>query len=113
MPIDIRDESGITVITVTGKLKIGEQEVGVWETVLGVLDEGHRKLVLNLSDVGAIDSGGVGELVAAHTSATNRGGELKLEGLSPKLARILQITQLMGILETFDNEADALASFAG
>jgi anti-sigma B factor antagonist len=64
-----------------------------------------------MADVSTIDSSGVGELVSAYTTATNRGGRLKLINLPSKVADILQITQLITVFEVFDDEDEAVASF--
>ena len=61
--------------------------------------------------VTTIDSSGVGELVSAFTTVTNRGGKLKLVNLPPKVNDILQITQLITVFEVYDTEDEALASF--
>ena len=111
MHITIRQETDITVIQVAGKMVVGEAGTNVWERVREALDAGHRKIVLSLAEVTRLDSSGVGELVAAHTSAGRKGGRLKLAGLSPKLAEILQITQLLGLIESYEYEADAVTSF--
>ncbi len=113
MPRDheVRQETDITVIEVAGKMIVGEAGTNLLEVVQQTLDAGHRKIVLSLAEVTRVDSAGVGELVAAHTSARRTGGRLKLAGLSPKLAEILQITQLMGVLESYEYEADAVTSF--
>ncbi len=111
MEVTVRQEADITVIEGTGKMVVGEAGMKVWEAVREALDAGHPKIVLSLAGVTHLDSSGVGELVAAHTSAGRKGGRLKLAGLSPKLAEVLQITQLLGLLETYDYEADAVTSF--
>ena len=53
----------------------------------------------------------VGELVSAFTTATNRGGKLKLVNLPPKVNDILQITQLITVFEVFESEDEAIKSF--
>ena len=111
MDVTVRQEADITVIKVTGKMVVGEAGTKVWEAVREALDAGHPKIVVSLAGVTDLDSSGVGELVAAHTSAGRKGGRLKLAGLSPKLAEVLQITQLLGLLETYEYEADAVTSF--
>jgi anti-sigma B factor antagonist len=73
--------------------------------------EGADKILIHLEKVTTIDSSGVGELVSAFTTVTNRGGKLKLVNLPPKVNDILQITQLITVFEVYDNEAEALASF--
>ena len=68
-------------------------------------------MLINLKDVTTIDSSGVGELVSAFTTATNRGGKLKLLNLPAKVNDILQITQLITVFEVFDSEDEAVRSF--
>ena len=58
-----------------------------------------------------LHSSGIGELVAAFTTVTNRGGKLKLVGLPPKVSDILQITQLVTVFEVVDTEDEAVESF--
>jgi anti-sigma B factor antagonist len=75
------------------------------------LEAGTRDLLINLADVSTIDSSGIGELVSAYTTVTNRGGSLKLLNLPAKVRDILQITQLVTVFDIFDDEVDAIASF--
>jgi anti-sigma B factor antagonist len=67
---------------------------------------------LNLAEVSYIDSSGIGELVSGFTTVTNHGGSLKLVGLSKRVKDLLQITKLYTVFEAFDDEADAIRSFA-
>jgi anti-sigma B factor antagonist len=68
--------------------------------------------LLNLSEVSYIDSSGIGEMVSGFTTVTNNGGQLKLVGLSKRVKDLLQITKLYTVFEAFDDEADAVRSFA-
>ena len=52
------------------------------DIVRDLAENGHKKIVLNLGEVQYIDSSGVGELVKAHTTIKNQGGELKLTNLN-------------------------------
>jgi anti-sigma B factor antagonist len=72
---------------------------------------GAGKILIDLGRVQTIDSSGVGELVSAFTTVRNRGGRLKLLNLPSKVNDILQITQLITVFETFDDESEAIASF--
>ncbi len=111
MKIDKRVRDGVTILEVEGKVTIGKGDVALREAVHQALAEGAKKLVLSLGAVTTIDSSGVGELVSAFTTVTNRGGRLKLLNLPPKVNDILQITQLITVFETFDNEDEAIGSF--
>ena len=61
---------------------------------------------------GRIDSSGMGELISAYTSVTNRGGKLKLLNLPTSIQDVLGITQLITVFDVFDDEEEALASFS-
>ena len=106
-----RNRSGVTIFDVKGKLTIGGGDIELREAVLGALEAGSQKILLNLQGVTLMDSSGVGELVSSYTTVTNRGGRLKLENLPAKIDDILQITQLITVFDVYDDEDEAIASF--
>jgi anti-anti-sigma factor len=111
MNISQRQVGDVTILDVSGKITIGVGDVQVRDAVHMALGSGARNLVLNLKSVTTIDSAGVGELVSAYTTVTNRGGKLKLVNLPSKVNDILQITQLITVFEVYDSEQEALESF--
>jgi anti-sigma B factor antagonist len=86
--------------------------VKIRELINAALDDGMSKILLDLAGVSAIDSSGIGEMVACYTTVAKRDGQLKLLRLSPKINDILQVTQLITVFDVFDNEDEALASFS-
>jgi len=111
MKIEARHVKGVTILEPKGKITIGVGDVALREAVSGALEAGGRNLLVNLGGGSTIDSSGIGELVSAFTTVTNRGGKLKLYNLPPKVTDILQITQLISVFEIFENEGEAVASF--
>ena len=111
MKITKREKNGVTILEVEGKVTIGKGDVVLREAVLQAIGEGPAKLLINLGEVTTIDSSGVGELVSAYTTVTNRGGKLKLVNMPPKVSDILQITQLITVFEAFETEDEAVKSF--
>ena len=111
MKIGIRQRQGITILDPKGKITIGSGDIALRDSVMEALESGARNILVNLQNVSTIDSSGIGELVAAFTTVTNRGGKLKLVGLPPKVSDILQITQLVTVFEVLDTEDEALATF--
>ncbi len=95
------------VIDVTGRMTIGH-DAKVRDAIYAALDGGARNILMNMERVTKLDSSGIGELVAAHTTVRGRGGRFLLVGLSERLATVLQITNLLGVLETFDTVDSAL-----
>ncbi len=112
MKIDARHAQGVTILVPKGKITIGVGDVALRQAVAEALEAGARNILVNLGGVSTIDSSGIGELVSAYTTVTNRGGKLKLTNLPPKVTDILQITQLISVFEVYDDEAEALTSFS-
>ena len=109
---NVRDVDGVTVIDLSGRITLGEGSGTLRDTVREVLGKGQKKILLNLGDVGYIDSSGLGELVSSYTTASNQGAGLKLINLQQKVNDLLQITKLYTVFETFDSEADAVLSYS-
>ena len=111
MKVEAKHEFGVTILEPKGKITIGVGDVALRNAVAEALEAGARNILVNLEQVTTMDSSGIGELVSAFTTVTNRGGKLKLLKLPPKVMDILQITQLVTVFEIFDNQQEALDSF--
>lgn len=111
MNISARHRDGVTILDPKGKITIGVGDVALREAVQQALGAGAKNILVNMDGVTVIDSSGIGELVAAYTSVTNRGGKLKLVNLPSRVSDILQITQLISVFEVHDDEDEAIESF--
>jgi len=109
---NVRDVDGVTLVDLSGRITLGEGSGKLRDTVREVLGTGQKKIVLNLGDVGYIDSSGLGELVSSYTTASNQGAKVKLTNLQQKVNDLLQITKLYTVFEIFDDEASAILSFS-
>jgi len=112
MKIETRTVGDVKVLDCSGKITLGEGTMVVRNTVRDVLQNGGKKIILNLGDVSYIDSSGIGELVSTFTTVINQGGQLKLLNLTKKIHELLQITKLLTVFQVFDNENAAIASFS-
>ena len=106
-----RQAGDVTVLDMTGKITIGEGSVALRTGVRRLLEEGKKRILLNLGGVSYIDSSGIGELVSSYTAINKEGGQLKLLNLTQKLQDLLTITKLLTVFDTYDNEGAALNSF--
>jgi len=107
-----RQNGGVTILDVMGKITIGAGDLAVRNAVQEALNAGATGLLVNLQGVSTIDSSGIGELVSAFTTAANRGVKLKLLHLPPKVNDVLQITHLITVFDVFENEDEAVKSFS-
>jgi anti-sigma B factor antagonist len=101
----------ISIVDFSGKITLGEGSAVVRKMVRQLLDNGNRKILLNLADFDYIDSSGIGELVSAYTAVRNVDGEMKLLQLTRRVHDILQITRLFTVFDVQSDEDAALRSF--
>ena len=111
MKASIRQTNEVTIVDLSGQIKLGEGSSVLRDIVKDLLSKGEKKILVNLSNVNYIDSSGIGELVSAHTSACNQGGEIKLLHLTKKVRDLLQIMKLYSVFQVVDDEAQAVAAF--
>ncbi len=111
MHIHERFVGDVTIIDVNGRMTLGEGQELLRDKVNSLIQQGKKKLVINLAEVPYIDSAGLGEIVRTYTTVSHQGGAMKLLNLTKRIQDLLAITKLLTVFETFDAEADAVASF--
>ena len=109
--INERQAGDVTVLDLSGKITIGEGSVALRAAIRRLLEEGKKRILLNLAGVSYVDSSGIGELVSSYTAINKEGGQLKLLNLTQKLQDLLTITKLLTVFDVYEKEADALNSF--
>lgn len=113
MKVDVRNADDVIIVDLDGRLVLGVGDDLLRDVVNELLAEDWKKIVLNLRKVTIIDSSGVGEVVASWKLAKRFGASLKLMRPAPQIQRTLRLTQLLPLLEVFESEEEAVASFAG
>lgn len=109
LKIEKRQVDGVTVMSFQGRVMFGDEATALRESLKEALSK-TRRMVINLSGVSYIDSGGLGTLVGVFSSARAAGADIKLTGLGHRLRDVLQITKLATVFEVFDSEQEALAA---
>jgi len=111
MKATVRDASNVRIVDLNGKMTLGGGDVVVRDIVSNLLKEGHKQIILNLSNVNYIDSAGIGELVASKKRAAAAGGDVRLLLPSESVYKVLSIVSLHLIFQIFEEEAQAIGSF--
>lgn len=111
MDLATREDGGVTIITVTGDLVIGDAESTFKKAVTRLLEEGRVNLLIDLSAVGFLDSSGLGALVRALTNSQKEGGQTKLLNAGPQIRKLLQMTKLDSVFEIHEDMEAAVSSF--
>jgi anti-sigma B factor antagonist len=107
-----RQAGDVTILDMKGAVRIGEGSIALRDAVRRLAGEGKNKVLLNLGGVNYVDSSGIGELIANYTTISRQGGQLKLLNLTDRIQNLLVITKLLTVFDAYDNEAEALKSFA-
>ena len=112
MKVSARQREGVTILDLEGKITIGSGDLELRNAVQQAVNDGAKKLLVNLGKVTTIDSSGVGELVSSYTTVKNRDAQLKLVNLPAKVQDVLTVTQLITVFDTYETEDEAIRSFA-
>jgi anti-sigma B factor antagonist len=112
MTLTSRTVDRIAVLDLAGRLTSTDGTGLLKAAVDRLIAEGHKSVVLNLSQLSYMDSGGLGEMISCHSAASRVGGSIKLAHTTEKIQDLLSITKLITVFDTFDTEQLALDSFA-
>ena len=105
MDVEVTEASGSTVVRVRGELDLATAPQ--LDEALGGIDPGGH-VVVNLSEVGFLDSSGLAVLLQARQRlGAADGAELRLVVSRPSILRVLEVTGLMAVFPVFDTLGDA------
>ena len=110
MPIETKQlESGIAVVTISGRLVLGKDEERL-ETVTGdLIKEGQKRFVYDISALDYADSSGIGTLVSCLTNIKKADGDLRMAGANARMMRLFQMTGVQSLIQLFPTVAAATA----
>jgi anti-sigma B factor antagonist len=112
MQIQEKMAGDVAVITVTGEITLNAGgDVLLKDKVQSLLQQGTKKIVIDLGGVSYVDSAGLGQLVQVHATTKNQGGALRLANVAKRLKDLLVVTKLVTVFDSYNSEADAVASF--
>ena len=90
----------------------GEPDLEVFSHTINKLIQGGKyNVILDMSEVPWINSLGLGHVMSAISHLRNKGGDLKMAGANPTIRRLLEMTSLTLILESYEDVQLALDSF--
>lgn len=112
MKITQREVDNAVILDLNGKLTGGPDADTFREVFKSLIDQGKKNIIVNLEKVSWINSTGLGILISGYTSVRRGGGDLVIMHASDRIESILYVTKLNLLFKAYENEADALASFA-
>ncbi|MFZ2490797.1 MAG: anti-sigma factor antagonist [Thermoanaerobaculia bacterium] len=112
MDIAVRKVEDVTIVDFKGRLAIGVSDALLPHVVNEILEEGGRKILLNLSEMDYIDSNGLGELVQSYRESQRHGASLRLLKPQDRVTKTLRLTNLLPMFSVYESEEEAIQSFA-
>ena len=112
MNIEVRKNDDVVIVDFKGRLAVGVGDEVLPQVIAELLDEGHKKILLNLSEMDYIDSNGLGELVQSLKASKRYGASLRLLKPQDRVAKTLRLTNLLPMFSVYDTESDAIKAFA-
>jgi anti-sigma B factor antagonist len=109
--IDIRTLGDLKLLKIRGRITLGVGVDRLRDTLEDLLVAGSNQWVLDIADVGMIDSSGIGLLVRYLTAAKQQGGALKLLHPTKFAMQSLKMIGVLNLFEVYDDQEAALSSF--
>ena len=103
----VRDQDAWTVLTVSGEIDIATAP-SLRERLHALLAEGKRQIVVDLDDVGFLDSTALGVLVGVLKRARSEDGEVRIVCTQPRVRKVFEITRLDSAFDLFDSVDEAV-----
>jgi len=123
MSISVHARGDVSIVELKGEFTLGSgaltqpldlrgQRLSDLGRTLGLLlEQGRRKILLDLAGVSFLDSAGLGDLIACKKRTMEGGGDIRLLRPAGKVRDLLEMLSLTRIFQIFDDEKAALASF--
>jgi anti-sigma B factor antagonist len=111
LTINKRQVNGVVIVDLDGRIALGESNTELHQSLRQLVAEGKRNIILNLAKVTAIDSSGLGSIVAGYSTLKAAGGSLKLINLPERVSDLMTITKLYTVFDIYDDEAAGINSF--
>jgi anti-anti-sigma factor len=111
LQMSIRESDDVTILDLHGRATIGVECEFLGSRLKELVAHGVRKLLLNLAEVNQVDSSGLSVIAETSASLKEQGGSLKFLRPNNRVLAVLQVTRVLEIVPSFDDETQALASF--
>ncbi len=100
------------LVTVSGRLD--QQETATFETYLNdLLNQGHNRLLIDLSGVTYVNSGGLRCLVTVWRQAQVRGGDVALCSLNERIAQLFAVVGFSKVFNIYSSQDSAIQDLSG
>jgi anti-sigma B factor antagonist len=111
MPLSLttrKCEPGITVIDLSGRITITRESGQIETSILKVLEEGARKIVINMSGVTYIDSTGIGKIAYCFGRINQHGAKGAVAGATGLVLDVFKLTRIDAVVRFYPDVPAAI-----
>lgn len=110
MDCTTEDRNGVLVFTLNGALHAHAGGYEFLDALRGKIASGTRRIVIDMAGVDRADSGGIGVLAAAITSAQNAKANLRFAGITARVWNVLSVVYLARAIQSYPTVEEAVTS---
>lgn len=111
MGIETKTQGELRIVKVTGRLCMGPDLDRFNATLDGLLNQSHKKIILDFEEVPTIDSSAIGVMVRYMTTAKKIGGSVKLLKPTKFVVQTLKMVGLLNLFPSYEDLPQAMESF--
>lgn len=112
MPFPSQESNGIIILKAENERLDSNIAPELKTQILVLAEEGHDKVLLDLSRVVYVDSSGLGAILFGVRQFRDRGGALRIFGAKERVQHLIKIAKLEEVVLNYASEADAINSFS-
>lgn len=112
LQISIRKSGNVTILDLQGRATIGRGSDALNSHLRKLIDEGARKVLINMTGLAQVDSSSLSAIVRAFVSFERLGGSLRLLKPNGSVKLVLETLHLLDVVPHYEDEAQAVASFS-
>ena len=113
MPLEINQKEvapGTSVISLAGNVMRGPEGERIEAVLNGLLGQGRRRIIFDLTGVKRIDSTGIGRFIYGLNKVEESGGKMWMAGAQGYVRECFRVTRLDTIFQFCETVEDALAA---
>ncbi len=109
LKITTRNKLGIAIIEARGSIIGGFETDELTRAALDLIEQGNRRLIVDLSNTSFVNSAGLGAMVGIHRLYSSKGGRVVLCGLDQRVLNVFVLTSLTRVVDVEESRSAALA----
>lgn len=108
MALKIKREQGVVILHIRGKLMGGPETIEIRDTVTKLVQEGEKRLIIEMSKIKWMNSSGVGVMMACYSAMSDVNGKLGIVGLGGKSREAMSHSRIIQLFDEYESVKEAV-----